>query len=95
MVLMYDDWLQIYTSLQDRIKRGNQMLEILYRIYEVADPETAKQNSEKDFEFSLFEVIEIVPPGCNILEREKYWIQKFYKDNPEKSLNMMCTKGVT
>lgn len=42
-----------------------------------------------------FEVIEIVPPGCNILEREKYWIQKFYKDNPEKSLNIMCTKGVT
>lgn len=287
MVLMYDDWLQIHTPLQDRIKRGNQMLEILYRIYEVADPKTAKQNSENSLEFGLyssisksqnnelvmdclicesrddfkriikdeygsgisfrysrklspgdlycviigehcystekyfnkvtftcdccgatiqtyygspicfsdyeirnhfygiedyaekrfcsrrckqvyvfresnkirpnddeefyttkdmfsekvsgyiykiskkstgefyigqtmyapvfrwgqhlkterfpienitdyqFEVIEIVPLGCSILEREKYWIQKFYKDNPKKSLNIMCTKGVT
>ena len=42
-----------------------------------------------------FEVIEIVPLGCNILEREKYWIQKFYRDNPEKSLNIMCTANIS
>lgn len=42
-----------------------------------------------------FEVIEIVPLGCNILEREKYWIQKFYRDNPEKSLNIMCTANMS
>ena len=41
-----------------------------------------------------FEVIEIVPKTENILEREKYWIQTLYKENPEKSLNIACTKGV-
>lgn len=39
----------------------------------------------------LFEVIEIVPRTENILEREKYHIQKCYKENPKKSLNIMCT----
>ena len=38
-----------------------------------------------------FEVIEIVPQSENILEREKYHIQRCYKENPEKSLNIMCT----
>lgn len=38
-----------------------------------------------------FEVIEIVPTGENILEREKFYIQKYYKENPEKSLNILCT----
>ena len=41
-----------------------------------------------------FEVIEIVPITENILEREKYYIQKYYKENPEKSLNIMCTQGI-
>lgn len=41
-----------------------------------------------------FEVIEIVPKTENILEREKYYIQKFYKENPEKSLNIMCTANL-
>lgn len=41
-----------------------------------------------------FEVIEIVPITENILAREKYWIQKYYKENPEKSLNISCTKGL-
>lgn len=41
-----------------------------------------------------FEVIEIVPKTENILEREKYYIQKYYKENPEKSLNIMCTANV-
>ncbi len=42
-----------------------------------------------------FEVIEIVPKGENILEREKYWIQKKYKENPSLSLNIMCTANLT
>ena len=41
-----------------------------------------------------FEVLEIVPESENILEREKHYIQLHYKENPEKSLNIMCTKGV-
>ena len=41
-----------------------------------------------------FEVIEVVPITENILEREKYYIQKYYKENPEKSLNIMCTANV-
>lgn len=41
-----------------------------------------------------FEVIEIVPKGENILEREKYWIQTKYRENPELSLNIMCTANL-
>ena len=41
-----------------------------------------------------FEVIEIVYKGNDLLDREKYWIQSFYKQNPELSLNIACTKGV-
>ena len=41
-----------------------------------------------------FEVIEVVPKDLNILEREKYYIQKYYKENPEKSLNIMCTANI-
>ena len=41
-----------------------------------------------------FEVIEIVPKTENILEREKHWIQTLYRENPEKSLNIACTKGI-
>ena len=41
-----------------------------------------------------FEVIEIVPKCKNILEREKYWIQALYRETPEKSLNISCTKGL-
>lgn len=39
-----------------------------------------------------FEVLEIVPKTENILEREKYYIQKYYMEDPERSLNIMCTK---
>lgn len=46
----------------------------------------------KDIVDYLFEVIEIVPKSENILEREKYHIQRCYKANPDKSLNIMCTK---
>lgn len=35
-----------------------------------------------------FEVIETVPKGQNILERENYWIHYYYNENPEKSLNI-------
>lgn len=38
-----------------------------------------------------FEVIELVPKNENLLEREKYWIQKLYRKNPEKSLNISQT----
>lgn len=41
-----------------------------------------------------FEVIEIVPITENILAREKYYIQKYYNENPEKSLNIACTRGL-
>ncbi len=40
-----------------------------------------------------FEVLEIVPKSENILEREKRWIQTLYKESPNKSLNIACTKG--
>jgi hypothetical protein len=43
----------------------------------------------------IFEVIEIVPMSENILEREKYYIQKFYKENPDKSLNIMQTANIS
>ena len=42
-----------------------------------------------------FEVLEIVPKGGNILEREKYYIQSLYKEDPERSLNIACTKNIT
>lgn len=41
-----------------------------------------------------FEVVEIVPKGENILEREKHWIQKLYAENPEKSLNVSNTANI-
>lgn len=41
-----------------------------------------------------FEVIEIVPIIENILERETYYIRKYYNENPEKSLNIMCTANL-
>lgn len=41
-----------------------------------------------------FETIELVPKGGDILEREKYWIQKCYLECPEKSLNIMQTANI-
>lgn len=41
-----------------------------------------------------YETIEVVPYGENILEREKYCIQKYYKENPKLSLNIMQTAGL-
>lgn len=41
-----------------------------------------------------FEVLEIVDKDENILDREKYYIQKYYVKDPEKSLNYMCTKNI-
>lgn len=41
-----------------------------------------------------FEVIELVKKNENILEREKYWIQKYYKENPSLSLNIMQTANI-
>lgn len=48
----------------------------------------------KDITDYKFEVIEIVPRTENILEREKYYIQKYYRENPEKSLNIACTANI-
>lgn len=42
----------------------------------------------------IFEVLEIVDKDENILDREKYYIQKYYVKDPEKSLNYMCTKNI-
>lgn len=39
-----------------------------------------------------FEVIEKVTKDDNILEREKYWIQKCFEENPKLSLNIMQTQ---
>ncbi len=50
-------------------------------------------NLEKILDYQ-FEVIEIVGKNQNILEREKYWIQKLYRENPSKSLNISCTAGL-
>lgn len=41
-----------------------------------------------------YETIEIVYQGDNILDREKYWIQKYYKENPDLSLNIMQTANL-
>lgn len=41
----------------------------------------------------MFEVLEIVPSDTNILDREKFYIQSNYKQNPEKCLNIACTKS--
>lgn len=42
----------------------------------------------KDITDYQFETIEIVPLGENILEREKYYIQKGYQEQPDKILNI-------
>lgn len=42
----------------------------------------------------VFEVLEIVPKGKNILEVEKEYIQEAYKKDPDKSLNISNTKNV-
>lgn len=47
----------------------------------------------KDILDYKFEVLEIVPKGGNILEREKHYIQLLYRENPEKSLNIACIAG--
>lgn len=40
----------------------------------------------------MFEVIEIVPITENLLDREKYWIQTCFKENPDLSLNISQTQ---
>lgn len=41
-----------------------------------------------------FEVLKTVRRGQNILEIEKQYIQSYYKEDPEHSLNIMCTANV-
>lgn len=80
------------------------MVEIVYRIYEVADEKTAKENAEKDFEFDLYSSIsksqnnELVM-DCLICEsREEF--KKIIKDEygmvfhfatPENFVLVICT----
>lgn len=40
----------------------------------------------------MYEVLEIVPKDVNILDRETYWIQTLYKENPDLSLNISQTQ---
>jgi len=47
-----------------------------------------------DIEDYIFEVIESVDDVKLLSEREKYWIQSSYKENPEKSLNISLTKNI-
>ena len=42
----------------------------------------------------VFEVLEIVPKGKNILDVEKEYIQESYKKDPNKSLNISNTKNI-
>lgn len=49
----------------------------------------------ENIEDYTFEVLEVVPTGENILEREKHWIQEMYKSAPELSLNIACTKNIS
>lgn len=69
------------------------MVEIVYRIYEVADEKTAKKNAEKDFEFGLFSSIsksqnnELVM-DCLICEsREKF--KKIIKDEYGSGISLL------
>ncbi len=39
-------------------------------------------------------LLKIVPQTEDIFEREKFHIQKCYKENPKKSLNIMCTANI-
>jgi len=48
-----------------------------------------------DIKNYIFEVIESVDDIAFLNDREKYWIQHYYKQNPEKSLNVSLTKNVT
>lgn len=48
----------------------------------------------KDILDYKFETIELVPKSENLLEREKYWIQKLYKENPSLSLNIAQTHNL-
>lgn len=49
----------------------------------------------EDIQDYQFEVIAVVHPGENILEVEKYYIQTYYTQCPEKSLNIACTKNLS
>ncbi len=45
----------------------------------------------KDITDYKFEIIEKVPNGVSLNERERYWIQKLYRENPGLSLNISLT----
>ena len=46
-------------------------------------------NNLKDY---VYEILEEVGYNDNLLDREAYWINKKYEENPEKSLNIQIPK---
>lgn len=70
---------------------GQTIYEPMFRWAQHLSTERFKIDNILDYQY---ETIEIVPYGENILEREKYWIQKYYKENPSLSLNIMQTANL-
>ena len=70
---------------------GQTIYEPMFRWAQHLGTERFKIDNILDYQY---ETIEIVPYGENILEREKYWIQKYYKENPSLSLNIAQTKNI-
>ena len=70
---------------------GQTIYEPMFRWAQHLGTERFKIDNILDYQY---ETIEIVPYGENILEREKYWIQKLYKENPNLSLNIMQTANL-
>ena len=70
---------------------GQTIYEPMFRWVQHLSTERFKIDNILDYQF---ETIEIVHNGENILEREKYWIQKYYKENPSLSLNIMQTANL-
>ena len=70
---------------------GQTIYEPMFRWAQHLSTDRFKIDNILDYQY---ETIEIVPYGENILEREKYWIQKYYKENPNLSLNISQTKNI-
>lgn len=70
---------------------GQTIYEPMFRWVQHLATERFKIDNILDYQY---ETIEIVYSGNNILEREKYWIQKCYKENPNLSLNIAQTKNI-
>lgn len=58
----------------------------------ISEMEMALQSREEQGKCNP--LLKIVPQTEDIFEREKFHIQKCYKENPKKSLNIMCTANI-